>query len=840
MTVRRGWFAVAALATVGVFASVSTLVAHPDDPKERDRQPRYEGPGYRRDRDGANLNGGFESLNVTLLSWLPLGEFGNHSSGNDCWGYVSGSGREYALMGLAGGTGVVEVTNPGNARIVGVIPGPNSTWRDIKTYQNYAYAVSEGGNGIQVIDLAQVDSGVVTLVNTVTTGGTTATHNVALNTDSGYLYRCGGSNEGLRIYSLANPANPVFVTSVSDRYVHDAQVVTFTSGPYAGREIAFCCAGFNGGFEQTGLWIVDVTDKQNTFTVSHTQYAQSAYSHQGWLSPDHQYFYMDDELDEDNFGYTTRTRVWDVSNISAPTVVSHFTSGTTSIDHNLYTRDEFIYEANYRSGLRVFDATDPVAPVQVAWFDTYPADDNSNFNGAWSTYPYLPSGIVLISDIERGLFVVDVSLPLLAFDFPNGLPDLIDPAGGTTVEVNVLPNESEPEPGTGILHVDTGEGFAPYPMSSIGDNQYVGTFPASSCGTEVRYYVTAETTDGEVFESPSGAPANFYTTLSASGLDIAFADDFETNQGWTVQNVDLTDGAWDRGLPLGDGSRGDPTTDFDGSGQCYLTDRASGNSDVDGGPTRLISPTFDLSGGADYQLSYARWFANDDNDGDRLTVEISDNNGSTWTLIESVGGTTGWVHRTVRVADYITPTAQVRIRFNATDNPNDSVTEAGIDAFEISAVECESGTVLTDFAVTSGSLLGGTLADLVDSDDSHVSTRSGFGNTFIDLHRLHLEVGATTTVQNPALIDVTVESRVNQPAGSGRLLLRNWNTNQFVQVGSFAVGNTDQAFSVNDIAAGAYVNASGEIDIQIKHYVFVPIFAFRFDSFFDQVRVTVE
>lgn len=404
------------------------LLAHEDDPKERDRQPPYEGPAYYR---GTSAWHGvsFPSSNIILEAWLPLAEFGgNINRGNDCWGYVSPSGREYAIIGLSHGTGFVEITTPNNPQVLAVPSGPSSTWRDIKTHGNHAYAVSEGGSGIQVFDLDDIDNGNVHLVNTITEGGTSATHNVAIDTVSGFLYRCGGSGEGLRIYSLADPTTPTLVGQWPDRYVHDAQIVTFNEGPYAGKQLAFCFGGFNGGWVTPGLSILDVTDKSNILDVAHYQYPNPSYSHQGWLSPDHQYAYLNDELDEQDNNIPTTTHVLDISDPQNPVQVSTFTNGTSAIDHNLYTRDNLIFEANYRSGLRVFDATDPQAPVEVAYFDTYPDNDAARFNGLWSNYPYFPSGTIIGSDLEKGLFVWSLNLgPGSPYDLNgDGKVDLSD------------------------------------------------------------------------------------------------------------------------------------------------------------------------------------------------------------------------------------------------------------------------------------------------------------------------------------------------------------------------------------------------------------------------------
>ena len=400
------------LSTVCVISAF--VIGHPDDPKAKDKQLRYEGPGYVQGDDIARL-GQFDSEKVTLQSWISLTDiqnagFGTHGAANDCWGYVDGEGREYAIIGLQNGTLFAEVTDPNNPVMIEMISSCSSSWRDIKTYQDHAYMVSECGNGIQIADLSDIGNGNVTLVDTVLEGGTEATHNVALCVETGFLYRCGGSSNGLRIYSLADPSSPVFVAEWNDKYVHDAQIFVMESGPYAGREIAVCSAGFNGGFSSTGISMVDVTDKSNIVVLTHYEYSSPGYSHQGWCSPDKQYYYHGDELDEQNNNHATKTRIVDMSDLTNLSEVGSIQSTNSAIDHNLYCDDTFIYQANYRSGLRIFDASDPLNPTEVAYFDTYPDDDSANFNGMWSNYPFLPSGNVICSDIERGLFILKPEL----------------------------------------------------------------------------------------------------------------------------------------------------------------------------------------------------------------------------------------------------------------------------------------------------------------------------------------------------------------------------------------------------------------------------------------------
>ncbi len=350
---------------------------------------------------------------VELYKQFTPGEFGA-GGGNDCWGYTSPSGREYALMGLDNRVGVVEITDPGNAEIIATIPHGSSTWADIKTYKDHCYVVTESNTGIQVISLADVDNGNVTLVRTI--GTPSRSHNVVVNTESGYLFTVGsGRTYSVYLFDLepangrgASPGNPVFVESFPGNYLHDAQVLTYDKGEQNERQIVF------GASEGRGLEIYElkfVNGQPSWRKLSAVSYPDVAYCHQVWLDADRHYAYVDDELDEQRHGIpTTRTLVFDVSDLNNPTFVSEFTSGETTIDHNLFVRDGFIFEGNYESGLRIFDANvDPLKPPHVGFFDTYPQGNSKNFNGMWGAYPFFASGTVIGSDRSRGLFILDVS-----------------------------------------------------------------------------------------------------------------------------------------------------------------------------------------------------------------------------------------------------------------------------------------------------------------------------------------------------------------------------------------------------------------------------------------------
>jgi len=637
----------------------------------------------------------FASENVDLLAQVPLSAFpSNPANGNDCWGYVSPSGREYALMGLSDALAVVEITDPTNPVIIGSVGHSASLWADVKVYGEYCYVSNEEGGGLDVIDLSGVDQGQVSLVRRVTTSGLRTAHNVVIDEESGYLYLCGPNINGgdLVAFDLSDPSNPVLAGTWNGAYSHDAQVVTYADGPFAGREIAFACS------ENRGLDVVDVTDKSNMFLVARRSYANVRYCHQGWLSEDRRYFYVNDELDElDGVVTTTRTIVFDVSDIENPVVVGEFTSGERSSDHNLYVHEGIIYEANYTSGLRIFDANDdPTAPFEVGYFDTYPGSNGPGFEGAWSVYPFFPSGTVIVSDINRGLFVLDVSDAIrgLSFDFPGGRPDRVEPSGGTTMQVDVAGRGTDLVGGSGILHVDVGSGFTEIPMTDLGGGSFLATFPPSTCGEDVEWYVSADSSDAGIFTSPGNAPAEVYEAVSAGVVETIFADDFETDRGWTTTNSGVDTGAWVRAVPSGGGQRGDPSADADGSGRCFVTGNGN-DEDLDGGPTRLLSPVIDLAGFDDLvRLEVALWHTNDDGD-DVLDVEFSDDGGQTWTRAARIAGTVGWETRVWRVADFVAITDAFRARFVASDNPNDSVTESGVDAFDLfTPAGCGTGLVL--------------------------------------------------------------------------------------------------------------------------------------------------
>lgn len=727
----------------------------------------------------------FVSSGVQLVGWKPLTDFpGNNVSGNDCWGYTSPAGREYALIGLSNGTGFVEITDPGRPELIDFEAGVASLWRGVKTYGQHAYVVSEGGDGIQVFDLSAIDTGSVTLVATVTTGGTTtATHTVAIDEDSGFLYRAGGGSHGIRIYSLANPALPAFVGAWDTLYVHECQAVTWDlAGPYFGRQIVFAFAGYAGLVK-----ILDTTNKAAITEIASVPYTGATYSHQGWLSASKQQLYLDDELDDGAFG-GARTRILDLTNLAAPAYVGDF-AGPPSIDHNLYVKGNRIYEANYRSGLRIFDATDPLAPSVAGYFDTWPENDAQQFNSLWSNYPFFASGTIIGSDVEKGLFVWREGAAGLAFDFPAGVPERLDPQGGALL-FRVEPVGTTLVPGSVQLHYSTGGAFASVAATALGNDEFSATLPGFACGQRVDFHVSALGADGITWSDPPAAPTQVHLARATYTETSVFVDALESASGWlpNAPGDTATAGRWTRVDPVGTDAQSEDDHSVPGS-QCWVTGQGSpggavGDADLDGGVTTLRSPVFDASGLSDPRLSYWRWWSNRQNIfaiDDSFRVDLSNDGGASWVNVETLGpshvdGLGGWIRHELRIADFVAPTAAMQLRFRAEDIGVGSIVEAAVDDLELFDPDCVP-VAIAGLTPSSGPFDGGGIVTITGSGFTpETSVSFGSNNAaavaFVSASTLRVRVprapGATAgkTGRVSQTVDVTVagpgsDTRVN-------------------------------------------------------------------------------
>ena len=335
-------------------------------------------------------------------------------AGNDIWGWSDAqTGQEVALMGMDNGTAFVDVSDPEDPVFLGRLPtqAEESFWRDIKVYRDHAYIVADnaGAHGMQVFDLTRLRglSAARTFDADVVYGDFEYAHNLAINEETGFAYAVGTDTceHGLHIIDIGTPDNPRFEACHDSAATHDTQCVVYR-GPDAEHLDREICVSSN----EDHLEVVDVTDKSAPLILSSTTYQLFGLVHQGWLTEDHRFFLLGDEADELEFGVRTRTHVFDVSDLDAPVYLFPHELDTRATDHNLYVLGDRVFEANYSSGLRVLELGDLANREleEIAFFDTFPQSDGAALEGAWSVYPYLPSGTIIVSDIYNGLFVLSM------------------------------------------------------------------------------------------------------------------------------------------------------------------------------------------------------------------------------------------------------------------------------------------------------------------------------------------------------------------------------------------------------------------------------------------------
>lgn len=379
---------------------------------------------------------GFPCSNVSLLSHVPLSSLpGNPTEANDIWGHVDlNTQREYAIIGLRGGVAVVDVTDPENPTNVGSVTGRFTTWRDIKVYQYfddtfgtwraYAYVTADStADGLVIIDLNDLSNGVSIAGRQ---NDDQRAHNIYIsNVDYGLniaahpdiapqIHIMGSENFGgaLRSYSLTSPTAPAPSylpnTLGADDYSHDASSLLIDD-----ERVNTDCVFENQGtctvlldFNEGTLRLWDHTMQTQSTELAEVSYSNAEYTHSGWWSEDKQYVVLHDELDESRLGLNTRVMFFDITNLTAPTLAATWEGPTAAIDHNGFARGDRYYMSNYERGLTILDISDPTAPEEAGYFDTFPVSDSAAFNGAWGVYPFLPSGSILVSDIQGGLYIL--------------------------------------------------------------------------------------------------------------------------------------------------------------------------------------------------------------------------------------------------------------------------------------------------------------------------------------------------------------------------------------------------------------------------------------------------
>lgn len=340
-----------------------------------------------------------DSLNMHLLfHWnntsLPSSSAHNNRY-NDIWGYAS-NGREYGIIGSTMGTHIIDVTDPATAHEVAYIPGASQglsiIHRDFETYSHYVYAVcDEGPASLQIIDLQYLPDSAPVVYDTNT--WVKRAHNLAIDQTSGQLYLAGG-NSNAQIYSLANPELPLALSDNTYPYIaHDV---------YVFHDTAYASDGFDG------MHIYDYnTVSTNALIGIIDTYPFKGYNHSSWVDESRKILVLADE----NHGYPLK--LFNVSDLSNIQFLSTFGSNVTSnsIPHNPFFKDQYVFVSYYHDGVWVFDTSDPLNVTVAGYYDTSTEPNTNNFRGCWGVYPYLPSGRILASDMQNGLYLLEFSPP---------------------------------------------------------------------------------------------------------------------------------------------------------------------------------------------------------------------------------------------------------------------------------------------------------------------------------------------------------------------------------------------------------------------------------------------
>lgn len=678
-----------------------------------------------------------QNLNVSLVGSLQYTE-----ESNDIWGYKDEiTGIEYAIVGLKNGTSVVSLLDPTNPVEVGYVAGSNSTWRDIKTWGQYAYVTTDvGTDGLTIIDLSNLPNG-VTSTNwqpTLTVNGQTATFNKAHNIwidENGYAYISGANvgNGGVMILDVhTTPGTPVYVGTTPNNYSHDC---------FARGDTLYTADIYVGEFT-----VYDVSNKANPVFLG-SQPTDFSFAHNVWLSDDSNILFTTDEKPNAPVG------AYDVSNPANIVELDLFkplkTLGQGVIPHNVHVWDDYLIISYYTDGLILVDGSRPSNLIEVGNFDTY-FTSSGGFNGSWGAYPYLPSGKILVSDINTGLYVFQPNyvracwLEGMVTDATNG-----NAINNASVQIiGELANDDSDIFGgyeTGLATAGSytvtavASGYAPktYTVSltngqlTTQDFQLTPLTPFTVSGQVVDAQGTPvanaavflkSTTNDYTFTSD--ASGNFSSSMFNGDYDVlagkwgfntkliedtlldvntanivvqleaGYKDEFTLDLGWLTTSTAQT-GQWERGKPNGtsDSNYGQVAPDTDAVGdigtECYVTGN-SGSSvaddDVDNGVVRLLSPLFDGTSYIQPHISVETWFVNVGGSGtpdDALTLHIF--NGDSTVTIETINlSNPNWTLSDFRLTDYIVPSATMRFIVETSDlQGSGHIVEAGVDNFEV-------------------------------------------------------------------------------------------------------------------------------------------------------------
>ena len=616
------------------------------------------------------LSFGFsDALNVQLLSFLSYDE-----DTADITGFAQ-DGREFAVMGLTNGATFVDVTDPYNPFEVGYISGSNSIWRDLKYWDQHVYIGTEADDGIKVVDVSNPDNPI--LVNIIM--DVDNSHNIHLDAD-GFLYIIGADTYDIWIYNLSIPAQPELVGTWSGEYLHDIEV--YNNKLYG-------AAIYSGYF-----YIIDVSDKSNPQTlITFDTGGGYVSTHDCAITADEQYLITADET------MGGHIKIFDISDYSNINHISSYSTpeNETHTSHNVYIQEStgLMIISYYADGTRFVDISDPYNPLEVGYYDT--TELEGLYSGNWGTYVDLPSGNIVSSDIEQGLFVLRFGG--LSIEHTPILDTNSD--GPVTVFATVTSMASIIEDVT--LHVNIGTEWSAMNMTLSIDDVFNAEIDNGNNAAVVRYYITANDDEGNNARYP--IDGNFMFILGE--LDINADFDFESGlQEWTTEipSDNATAGIWEWGNPNGTTDQYgsvQPEDDHTVNGtQCFVTGNNSsslGSDDVDNGKTTLLSPIINLANMDDALISYWKWYTNDggDNPGnDHWYVDVSNDAGSTWNVLENTPSSwREWQHKRILLSEITSLSNAMQFRFIAEDIQYDgdngsggSIVEAAIDDVLIQSI----------------------------------------------------------------------------------------------------------------------------------------------------------
>ncbi|WP_020534259.1 choice-of-anchor B family protein [Lewinella cohaerens] len=683
---------------------------------------------------------GWSQLNMTLRSNIEY-----NTDLNDIWGYVAPDGSEYALVGARNGVSIVNVSDPDNAEEVAFIPGQNSTWRDLKTWGEYAYVVTDQSGsteGVTVIDLQNLPESVNFFHWTPDLPGLgtlNRCHNIYID-EFGYAYLAGCNiNDGgmLFIDVFSTPGTPIFAGAAPNRYAHDVYVrdnKMYSSELTRGR-----------------MAIYDVLDKDEVI-LEGVQTTPFEFTHNIWLSDDSNIAFTTDEQPNAPVAAYDVSDPTDIQELDQyrPTI----TLGDGVIPHNVHVWQDWLIISYYSDGGIVVDAARPNNLVEVANFDTF-FGGGAGFQGVWGAYPFLPSGVVLLTDIGNGLYVMDVNYVRACY-LEGTVTDAVSGAQISGAEIVLVAEEAnvnysrlDGTYGTGIATAGTytvevsKPGYLPFTAEVSIDNgvltildvplQPLPTYnknglvveeeviipvPGAKIILQNDFSVFEFTADGNgVFLIEGVYEDNYDVFVGAWGyeqklisdlpivnnddlvieLGRGYEDDFAIDLGWaTTEDNETRAGYWELGEPNGTysgGSTSNPEFDIEGDigDQCYVTGNGGGNAatdDVDGASVTLTSPIMALASTyVDPVVAYNLWFFNAGGDGnpdDQLEVIVS--NGTEEAVIETLSTSESfWRERSqITLSEFITVTDEMQIRFVTSDfDPNGHLVEAAVDAFAV-------------------------------------------------------------------------------------------------------------------------------------------------------------